>query len=112
MERTNERGQTWRKGNSGVKYMGRGPRVDWGIVKFQPGDELGAHYHKAVEETFYFPAGSPKMIVQGTEYRVDAGDAFRVEPGETHNVVNDTNSDVIAIFIKVPSDPEDKVDAK
>lgn len=112
MERTNERNQTWRRGNSGVKYMGRGPRIDWGIAKFMPGEELGPHYHRVVEETFYFPAGSPKMIVDGKEYRAEAGDAFRVEPGETHNIVNDTDSDVIVVFIKAPYDPEDKVNAK
>jgi quercetin dioxygenase-like cupin family protein len=112
MERTNERSQTWRKGNSGVKYMGRGPRIDWGIVKFMPGDELGAHYHRAVEETFYFPAGSPRMVIDATEYRVEAGDAFRVDPGEAHNILNDTDSEVIVVFLKVPYDPEDRVDVK
>ena len=109
MERTNERDQTWRNGNSGVKYLGRGPRIDWGIVKFQPDEELGAHYHANVEETFYFPAGSPKMVIAGKEYRVAAGDAFRVDPGEPHNIVNDTPSEVFAVFIKTPYDPEDKV---
>jgi mannose-6-phosphate isomerase-like protein (cupin superfamily) len=112
MQRTNERDQTWRNGNSGVKYLGRGPRIDWGLVKLQPGEELGAHFHKAVEETFYFPEGSPKIIVAGKEIRVSAGDSFRVEPGETHDIVNDTSSDVIAVFIKTPYDPDDKVSAK
>jgi mannose-6-phosphate isomerase-like protein (cupin superfamily) len=92
--------------------MGRGPRIDWGIVKFMPGDELGPHYHRVVEETFYFPAGSPRMVIDATEYRVEAGDAFRVDPGETHNIVNDTASEVIVLFIKVPYDPEDRIDVK
>jgi len=109
MERTNEREKTWRNGNSGVKYLGRGPKIDWGIVKFQPGEELGAHYHQGVEETFYFPEGSPKMIIDEREIRVSAGDAFRVEPGEAHNIINDTSSDVIAVFIKAPYDPQDRV---
>jgi len=112
MEKSNEHKQAWRGGDSGVKYMFRGPRLDWGLVKFKPGEELGAHYHKAVEETFYFPAGAPRMIIAGNDARVEPGDAFRVEPGEIHNIINDTDSDVTAIFIKCPFDPNDKVAAK
>jgi mannose-6-phosphate isomerase-like protein (cupin superfamily) len=112
MERVNADKQAWRGGDSGVKYMMRGPRLDWGLVKFKPGEELGAHYHKAVEETFYFPEGAPKMIVAGSEIRVRPGDAVRVEPGETHNIINDTFGDVTAVFIKCPYDPDDKVAAK
>ena len=111
MERTNSQRQSWRDGDSGVKYLGRGPRVDWGIVKFKPGQQLGAHYHKEVEETFYFPEGAPLMVVDGKEMRVEPGDAFRIEPGETHNIVNDSDQDIVAVFMKCPYDPEDKVKA-
>lgn len=112
MERSNDRDQAWRGGDSGVKYLLRGPKLDWGLVKFKPGEELGAHYHNAVEETFYFPDSAPRMIVAGSDMRVRPGDAFRVDPGETHNIVNDTDSDVTAIFIKCPYDPNDKVAVK
>lgn len=111
MERTNSEAQQWRDGDSGVKYLGRGPKIDWGIVKFKPGQELGAHYHAKVEETFHFPHGAPLMVVDGEEFRVQPGDAFRIEPGETHNIVNDTDADVTAVFIKCPYDPDDKVKA-
>ena len=112
MQLTNAGEQDWRGGDSGVKYLGRGPRIDWGIVKFLPGEELGSHYHNEVEETFYFPHGAPKMIIDGNEMRVREGDAFRVEPGETHNIVNDSSADVTAVFIKCPYDPKDKVSAE
>lgn len=112
MQRTNADDQTWRGGDSGVKYLGRGPKIDWGVVKFKPGEELGCHLHNTVEETFYFPHGTPKMIVAGKETRVKPGDAFRIEPGESHNIVNDTAADVTAVFIKCPYLPDDKVAAK
>ncbi len=112
MERSNESEKTWRGGDSGVKYLGRGPKIDWGLVRFAPGQTLGSHHHKAVEETFYFPAGAPLMIIDGRETRVAPGDVFRVEPGEVHDIVNDSDGDVTAVFIKCPFDPDDKVAAK
>ncbi len=112
MHRTNENSQQWRNGDSGVKYLGRGPHIDWGVVKFLPGETLGAHLHNAVEETFYFSQGAPLMIIDSVEFRVEPGDCFRVEPGEVHNIINDTGHPVTAVFIKAPFDPDDKVAVK
>ena len=110
MERVNEHDLEYRHGQSGPKYLFRGPTIDWGVLRFLPGEELGAHHHLRVEETFYFTSGTPKMIVDGGEYRVREGDAFRIEPGEVHNIVNDTDQPIEAVFIKGTFDPEDKVD--
>jgi len=109
MEKVNEHEQEFRGGDSGVKYMFRGPIIDWGIIKLLSGQTLGHHYHNAVEETFYFTAGSPKIIVDGVEHRVAEGDACRLEPGEKHDIVNDTDDDTLVIFLKSTYDPKDKV---
>jgi len=110
MERVNEFEKEYRGGASGVKYLFRGPNIDWGVVRFAPGEELGLHKHKEVEETFYFPAGEPLMTIEGQAYRVRKGDAFRIPPGESHNIVNDTSEPVDAVFIKSCYLPTDKVD--
>ena len=110
MERVNEHDLEYRQGDSGAKYLFRGPGIDWGGLKFLPGQELGPHHHERVEETFYFTAGTPKMVVDGTAFRVRTGDAFRVEPGEVHNIINDTDQPIEAVFIKGTYDLEDKVD--
>ncbi len=112
MQRVNEHEGQFRNGDSGVKYMFRGPRIDWGVIRFLPGQQLGLHYHDEVEETFYFPEGTPLMWIDGHEYRVQAGDAFRIEPKEHHNIINDTNAPVDLIFIKSVYRPQDKVDVK
>ncbi len=80
------------------------------MLVFQAGQELGAHKHAEVEETFYFESGTPLMVVDGQEHRVTAGDVFRLEPGEAHNIVNDTAADTRIIFIKCPYVPGDKID--
>ena len=69
----------------------------------------GAHSHKEVEETFYFFDGSPKMVINDEVFQTREGDAFRVEPREKHDVVNDTDRAVKVVFIKSPYLPEDKI---
>ena len=110
MERVNEFEKEYRNGSSGVKYLFRGPKIDWGVVRFAPAEQLGLHKHDQVEETFYFPAGEPLMVIGGREYRVRKGDAFRIPPGEPHNIINDTQQAVDAVFIKSEYLPKDKVD--
>ena len=109
MERVNERDKEFRHGDHGPKYIFRGPCMEWGIIVFKPGQELGAHKHEKVEETFFFLEGSPQMVVDGVSHRVRPGDAFRIEPGEAHNIINDTDADTRLIFIKCPYIPDDKI---
>jgi len=110
MERVNEHDREYRNGESGVKYLFRGPCIDWGVVRFAPGETLGLHRHDEVEETFYFPSAEPVMVVAGERHRVRAGDAFRIPPGEAHDIVNDTGAPADAVFIKSCYRPDDKTD--
>jgi mannose-6-phosphate isomerase-like protein (cupin superfamily) len=52
------------------------------------------------------------MTVGGQQFRIKPGDAVRLDPGDVHNIINDTNEPVDAVFIKSSYDPEDKVDVK
>ena len=112
MEQVNEQDLEYRGGDSGVKYLFRGPKIDWGVLRMKPGDTLGHHYHDRVEETFYFVKGEPLMIVNGEEFRVRRGDAFRLDPSDKHDIVNDTDDVVDVVFIKSTYDPKDKVNVE
>jgi mannose-6-phosphate isomerase-like protein (cupin superfamily) len=109
LERVNENDIQYRGGDSGPKYLFRGPHMEWGVLRLKPGDELGAHYHNEIEETFYFPKGKVEMIIDGVSYRVADGDAFKIGAGEVHNIKNDTECPIKFIFMKAPYNPEDKV---
>ena len=111
MERVNANELEYRKGQSGPKYLFRGPRIDWGVLRFLPGETLGAHKHTEVEETFYFTAGVGTFICDGLEYDIAPGQAFRIEPGEVHDIVNNADAPLDAVFIKHIYAPDDKVDA-
>ena len=111
MEIVYEQEKSFRGGTSGVKYLGRGPRIDWGVILLAPGEQMGRHMHKEVEETFYIvEAGGGRFIITDQEHPIRVGMVVRLEPGEAHNIVNDTKSPLKAVFIKSPYNPTDKVD--
>jgi len=112
MERVNAKDKEYRNRVSGPKYLFRGPRLDWGLIRFLPGEELGTHMHREVEETFYFTTGSGLFIVNEQRYDITAGDAFRVEPNEVHNIVNTGQAPLDGVFIKHLYRPDDKVDVR
>ena len=110
MELVNEGEREFRHGDHGPKYIFRGPKFEWGLIVFKPGQELGRHCHNEVEEHFYFLEGAPKMIVDDQELRMKPGDVMRLDPPECHNIINDTDADIRLVFIKCPYLPTDKTD--
>jgi len=109
MQRTSEAANEYRGKGWGVKYLMRGPNVDWGVILLHPGQELGEHGHRQVEELFFFLSGRATMLVNGQAHEATAGDAFRLEPQERHNIRNDGPVDVKVVFIKTPYLPDDKI---
>jgi len=110
MQRVNEFELPFRGGDSGVKYLMRGPRIDWGVILLKPGERLSPHYHNEVEETFYIVRGQAQVVVNDKPRKGIPGDAYRMEPGERHEITNVGEDDLKLVFIKVPFLPEDKVD--
>ncbi len=108
MQKVNERECAFRGGDWGVKYFMRGPRIDWGMILLKPGQAMGEHGHREVEETFYFLDGAPTLVVNGREIQTTHGDVFRLEPPERHDIRNKTAATVKVIFIKTPYLPDDK----
>ena len=109
MDRASEKTIEYRNGDSGVKYLLRGPNLDWGVIRLKPGESLGGHYHNETEETFYVKAGSATFVSGGAEMAASAGDVYRFEPSEDHDIRNDSDGMVDLVFIKYPYRPDDKV---
>jgi len=108
MQRVNEADCPFRNGDWGVKYLLRGPKIDWGVLLLKPGQEMGEHGHEHVEETFYFMQGGGQMVVDGTPHDATCGDVFRLTPPERHSIRNTTQAETRVIFIKTPYLPHDK----
>ena len=109
MVKINEREVDYRFGDSGPKYLMRGPKIDFGLVKLKPGEDFPAHYHNEVEESFYILEGEIHFNVAGNEFDAKKGDLVSCAPGESHYLINNSKSDAIAAFVKSPSIKDDKV---
>ncbi len=109
MQHVNEYELPYRDGDSGVKYLIRGPKIDWGVILLLPGQRLGGHYHEQVEETFYVVEGQGTFVVNEKTYAARPGDVFRMEPKDRHDIHNDSDAPLKLVFIKCPYLPKDKV---
>ncbi|HSV30881.1 MAG TPA: cupin domain-containing protein [Atribacteraceae bacterium] len=110
MEILREQEKEYRKGDHGIKYFFRGPQLDWGLVYLKPGEKMGSHYHREVEEAFYILEGRGTLLVNEMEVAVESGFAFRLEAGERHDLVAAPDILLKGIFIKNPFRPDDKVE--
>jgi mannose-6-phosphate isomerase-like protein (cupin superfamily) len=113
MKKVHEGDFEWRNGDSGVKYLMRGPSIDWGLILLKPGEAMASapHGHEIIDETFYFMEGNGLMIIDGTEHEAPEGSVFLCEPGEMHNIRNDSEDPVKVVFIKGDYKPDDKIQA-
>ena len=110
MQRLNESELVYRSGMSGVKYLVRGPHIDWGVILLLPGQKLDGHFHREVEETFYGIQGKASFTVNGEIVNTGTGDVLRMETGDIHSIENYGTDDFKVVFIKYPFLPQDKVD--
>ena len=110
IKKVNENDFEYRGGESGVKYLMRGPSIDWGLIFLKPGESMAskAHGHKEIDETFYFVEGDGVMIVNGKDISAPQGSVYLLEPNELHNIRNDSKKDLKIVFIKGEYKPEDK----
>ncbi|MBA7664255.1 hypothetical protein ES703_72312 [subsurface metagenome] len=101
----------YRGGDSGVKYLFRGPSIDWGVILLKPGEYMGdkPHGHNFLDETFFFIQGDGVMIVDDKEIAAPEGSAFLIEPKEMHNIRNNSDKPIKIIFIKGEYKPDDKI---
>jgi quercetin dioxygenase-like cupin family protein len=111
MNRTNEGEREYPRGEAGRKFLFNGPFMEGGLVRLLPGEKAGAHRHCESEELFFVLDGSPLVLTPGAEHRAEEGDALRFEPGEMHDLVNDTDAPVRVLFVKSPYRPDDREDA-
>ncbi len=102
MNRINDADVEFKNKVSGSKYLfNQENKYAFGTAYLRPGDEIKDHSHPDEVELFYFISGSPKFIADGKEFRVKAGDAFKVEAKEMHYMVNDTKETAHLNFIKI-----------
>ena len=108
----NESQREYRFGNSGPKYLMKGPRSNFAIVQFQAGEDFKAHYHNIMEENFFILEGEVDIMVDGALHHLKPGDLIHIEPKEVHYLINRSNKPVKLISTLAPYTDPDKVDVE
>lgn len=106
----NDSQREYRFGDSGPKYLIRGPRMSFGIVVLKPGQDFKAHYHNIMEENFYILEGELEIHINNDVFHCKKGDFIHVEPKEIHYLLNTGSTDFKAAFMLAPFQEKDKVD--
>ncbi|MCQ6265199.1 cupin domain-containing protein [Fictibacillus sp. WQ 8-8] len=102
MLKVNESENEFRFGDHGPKYLTKGPNVDLGVVVLKPGQDFPNHYHTTCEEIFYVLEGSIDFYIDGVRVPAKTGDMLQVRPNEAHYLINQSQQNFKAVFIKSP----------
>jgi quercetin dioxygenase-like cupin family protein len=105
-----EKDREYRFGDNGPKYLMRGPRSNFAIVQFTPGQDFRAHYHNVMEENFYIMEGTATIVVDNVTHTLTKGQLIHIEPGEVHYVSNRSDEVVRMVSTLAPFMDEDKVE--
>lgn len=108
----NENEKEYRFGDSGPKYLMKGPRMNFALVQFMPGQDFRAHYHNVMEENFYILEGKIDIVVDGTVHTLNPGDLIHIEPGEVHYCRNAYDKPVKMVSTLAPYQAVDKVEVE
>lgn len=107
-----EKDKEYRFGDSGPKYLMKGPRMNFALVRFNPGQDFKAHFHNIMEENFYILEGEIDIIVDGISHHLSPGQMIHIEPGEIHYCINNYDKPVLMISTLAPSEEKDKVEVE
>lgn len=66
-----------------------------------PGASVGLHTHEGSSEIIYVLEGGAKVVYDGEELRIEAGQAHYCPDGHGHSLINDTDRDLV-FFAVVP----------
>ncbi|MDR1785644.1 MAG: cupin domain-containing protein [Spirochaetaceae bacterium] len=105
-----EKDREYRNGDNGPKYLMQGPRMNFAVVQFMPGQDFRAHYHNVMEENFYILEGTVLIVVDGVSYTLTRGQFIHVEPGEVHYVINRSGAPVKMVSSLAPYQEKDKIE--
>jgi len=102
MKKVNESDFEYRFGDNGPKYLTKGPNVDVGVVVLKPGQDFPNHYHTECEEIFYILEGEIDFYINGDRVEAKPGDMIQCRPGDSHYLINQSEANFKAVFIKSP----------
>ncbi|EPF29809.1 cupin domain-containing protein [Treponema medium] len=105
-----EKDKEYRFQDHGPKYLMKGPRMNFAIVQFQPGQDFRAHYHDIMEENFYILEGEVDIVVDNVVHHLAKGQFIHIEPKEVHYIINRSNAVMRMVSTLAPYQDNDKIE--
>ncbi|HOV64104.1 MAG TPA: cupin domain-containing protein [Spirochaetia bacterium] len=105
-----EKDKEYRFKDNGPKYLMKGPRMNFAVVQFMPGQNFSAHYHTIMEENFYIIEGEIDIIVDGKINHMKPGQFIHIEPKEIHYCINRYDKPIKMVSTLAPFQALDKVE--
>lgn len=112
MLKTNEDKFKYRFGDSGPKYLMKGPRINFAIVRLKSGQDYKAHKHNIMEENFYVLKGKVDIVVEDKKCTLKEGDFLNIPPGQEHYLFNSYNDPVKMVAVLAPYMEDDKIEVE
>jgi quercetin dioxygenase-like cupin family protein len=107
-----EKDKEYRFGDNGPKYLMQGPRMNFAVVQFMPGNDFCAHYHDVMEENFYILEGVVDIYVDNVKHTLSKGQFIHIEPREVHYVINTSDAPVKLVSSLAPYRQSDKTEVE
>jgi mannose-6-phosphate isomerase-like protein (cupin superfamily) len=81
------------------------------VMSLLPSEDIGVETHPKVDQFFRVEEGEGKVVMNGVEQKVKAGDVFIVPQGTKHNVLNTSKKAAMKIYTiySPPNHPDGKV---
>jgi len=72
-------------------------------VTLPPGKKSIPHYHKISTESYMILSGTATLDIEQQPATLTAGEAVLIAPFEVHQIMNQTNTDVVFLAVCVPA---------
>jgi mannose-6-phosphate isomerase-like protein (cupin superfamily) len=86
----------------GLEASGGASQHSLAEVVVPPGKSSEPHFHQTAEETYYLLQGAARMVIDGEEFGLEAGQACLIEPGEVHQIFNEGEDDLVFLAVCAP----------
>lgn len=74
--------------NNFRKVLYSGKHLQLVLMSLKAGEEIGDEIHHDNDQFFRFESGTGICIIDGSEYKVNDGDAIIIPAGSKHNIIN------------------------
>jgi quercetin dioxygenase-like cupin family protein len=77
------------------------------FIRFLPNTRLGPHFHKQLHEIFFISSGSGMIVFNKKKHKARKGDVFLCQPNDVHEIVNDSEEELVILNFKTNEKPHD-----